>query len=218
PVGSKARLVRWLLAMEPGSRTIARNWWVARSKRRSPASVVAHHTASSATSRSLKSRARRWVCHAPSAATHSGSQTTAQAAARAGASPRARRVIGSVPAAHEAHQAQPPDHADRFPDDAAAHLGNAGATIHEHDGDLADLEPALPALERHLDLERIAVGADPLEPDPLQGPAAEALEAAGRVVHRQAGDQTSVHVGGTRKDEAIEGPVDHPDAVQVARP
>ena len=45
----------------------------------------------------------------------------------------------------------------------------------------------------------------------------EALEATGRIVHREPRDETSVHVGGPRKDEPIEGPVHHPHAADVAR-
>src|SRR2546422_1069278 len=48
---------------------------------------------------------------------------------------------------------RPPHHPRRFPDDAPVHLRDPGATVMEHDRDLADAEALPPALERHLDLE-----------------------------------------------------------------
>ena len=52
PTRSKARLVSWLLAIEPGSRVMEVNVRAIRSKRISPASPVAHQTTSSVTIRS----------------------------------------------------------------------------------------------------------------------------------------------------------------------
>src|SRR5436190_9694630 len=112
--------------------------------------------------------------------------------------PRARRIPGpfgpyeiscSLHAAEQVVETQSPDHPRRLPDDAAVHLGDAGAAVHEHDRDLLDSKTLLPALEGHLDLERIAVRAHPIEADRLQRAAPEALEAAGRVVHGEPGDQ-----------------------------
>ena len=77
--------------------------------------------------------------------------------------------------------------------------------------------PRFQHLKRHLDLERVAVGLHPVEPDRLERPAPEALEAAGRVVHRQPGDDARVEVRRVRQDEPVERPVHHRDAVEVAR-
>src|SRR5262245_20121012 len=229
PTRSKLMQVRLLLAIVPGSRTIGVNVLVARSKRSSPPSAVAHQTTSPVTARSAKSRTRMCVCHAPfkpaaaAVAAPEASGRSAAASANAAtknddAARRCVRIKYSLPAAEQIQQAQPPDHPRRFPDDATVHFRDSRPPVDEDDRDLLDLEAALPALERHLDLERVAVRAHAVEADPFEGAATEALEPARGIVDRQAGDDTSVHVGRPGEDQPFEGPVDHPDPVEVARP
>src|SRR5207245_10814608 len=111
---------------------------------------------------------------------------------------------------------QPPYQPGRLPPDAAIQLRRSGAPIHEQDRDLPQTEALLPALERHLDLERVAVRLHAIEPHALECAPAEALETAGGVVDRQPGHQTSVPVREVRQDQAIQGPVDDRDSMQVA--
>src|ERR1044072_5264099 len=63
----------------------------------------------------------------------------------------------SLQAAQQVEETKLPHHPRCLEDDLAMHLRNAGAAIHEHDGDLLDPEPALPAAERDLDLEPVAL-------------------------------------------------------------
>src|SRR5882672_2552026 len=99
-----------------------------------------------------------------------------------------RRDMHSLQAAQQVEEAELPHHPRGFEDDSSMHLRRAGAAIHEHDGDLLDPESALPAAERHLDLETVALRPHLVERDALERAAPEALEAPGRVRERHAGD------------------------------
>src|SRR5437899_1134680 len=74
----------------------------------------------------------------------------------------------SLHAAEQVEQAQPPHQPNGLPDDAPVHLGESSAPVHEHDRNLAQPEALLPALERHLDLERVAVRLHPVEVHALE--------------------------------------------------
>src|SRR5882672_8907928 len=88
----------------------------------------------------------------------------------------------------EAAELQPPDDPERLECDALRHLRVAGGAIVEDDRHLADAETARPQAIGHLDLEGVAVGAHALRSDRGERLAAPALEPAGRVAHRHAGD------------------------------
>src|SRR5262245_60965579 len=126
-------------------------------------------------------------------------------------------MLCSPQAAHEIQEAEFPYQRGGLEDDATVHFGDPGATVHEHDRDLLDPESTLPAAKRHLDLESVPLGADPVERNALERAPAEALETPGRVGERHAGDEARVHVRAVREDEPRQRPVDDGDAVQVAR-
>src|SRR6266508_7057648 len=114
------------------------------------------------------------VVHAPLAAAAAGPKR-AESAARTTAH---RLLISLLQTPEQVEPPQPPDHPRRLPDDAAVHLGHPDAAVHEHDRDLLDSKASLPALERHLDLERVPVGAHLVQPHARERTPAEALEAA----------------------------------------
>src|SRR5262245_55587181 len=93
----------------------------------------------------------------------------------------ARRRIELLQAAEQVQETQLPHQPGRLDDDAAVHLRDPGPPIDEHDRNLLDAEAPLPAAERHLDLEPVALRPHPIEPDALERAAAEALEPAGGV-------------------------------------
>ena len=126
---------------------------------------------------------------------------------------------GSLDAAEEGQEAQAPHQAGGLPDDVPAHLRHAGAAVREHDGDLADPHPPLPALEAHLDLEaRSRRTVTRSSRTASSARRRKHLNPPVRVVHRQAGHDAGVEVGRVREDEPVEWPVDHRDlAVEVAR-
>src|SRR6185295_11599365 len=61
--------------------------------------------------------------------------------------------------AEQAREAEPPHHPQSLPDDAPVHLGRSRPPIDEQNRDLDQSHAALPAFERHLDLEGVAVRA-----------------------------------------------------------
>src|SRR6266850_7411189 len=124
---------------------------------------------------------------------------------------------GLLERAEEIEEAQAPDHPHRLADDLARHLRAARAAVDEHDRNLLDPEALPPSLEADLDLEGVAVRADAVPVDRLENLAAEALEAAREILDAHAGDDPAVDVGAVREDQPRERPVDHGDAVQVAR-
>src|SRR5262245_13530392 len=102
------------------------------------------------------------VVHAPAARAGAGASVgngTRAAARTAGAASRThcKDLMLLLHPAKQIIEAQPPYHPRRFPDDAAVHLGDSGPAVHEHDRDLLDSKALLPALERHLDLKRVAI-------------------------------------------------------------
>ena len=90
--------------------------------------------------------------------------------------------------------------------------------LDEDDRHFADARAARVRFVDHLDEKRVAVGHDAVERQLRQRLAAPAAEAAGAVVGAQPGDGTDVAVGERAEDDALQRPVDHADAVQVARP
>ncbi len=111
----------------------------------------------------------------------------------------------------------PPDHPDRLPDDALAHLARADVTIDEDDRHLAHPEPRVPGAEHRLDLERVAVGADGVDVQPLEHPAVIAFEAARQIVERKPRHDPRVPVGGPGKEQPPHRPVNDRHSAHVAR-
>src|SRR5207248_4774384 len=86
-------------------------------------------------------------------------------------------------------EAQRPDEEQRLRHDAPVHLGIARAALLEEDRHLHDAQPQAPAALGYLDLKGVAAGADLLQLQRRQRPAAEPLEAAGQVAEGEAEDQ-----------------------------
>src|SRR5262249_1441357 len=116
-------------------------------------------------------------------------------------------------AAEQVQEAELPYQPRGLDDDAPVHLRDAGAPIHEHDRDLLYPHPPPPGPERHPDLEPVPLRAYAVQPDALQRPAAETLEASGRVHDRHPRDDARVEVRGEGQDEPGQRPVDHGHAV-----
>src|SRR5437667_11407132 len=81
----------------------------------------------------------------------------------------------------EIEPAQPPHHPRGFPDDSPVHLRDPDPAVHERDRNLDHPVALSPALVVHLDLERVAVAAHPVQVDRRPGFPANALEPAGGV-------------------------------------
>ena len=92
-------------------------------------------------------------------------------------------------------QAQCPDHPHGFQDDLFRHFRGPHLPVHEHDGDFLDLQPALPAVIIHLDLERVSIGTNTVQVDVLENGSAIALEAARGVGEGHSCDNTDVQTG-----------------------
>src|SRR5262249_41211996 len=135
-----------------------------------------------------------WTATAASTVTSTAGASTNRGARAAPGRAGWVRLTMSLHAAQQVLQPQLPHHPGRFPDDAPVHLGRAGAPVHEQDRYLPQAKAALPALERHFDLKRVAVGLHPVEADALERPPPEALVTPGRVVDGQSGHPTSVAV------------------------
>ena len=117
----------------------------------------------------------------------------------------------------QVHEPQPPNHARGFPDHVPAHLGNPHTAVHEQDRNLLHTHALAPALEGHLDLERVAIGLHLVQPDGLQRAAAKTLEATRGIAHRQAGDPARVGIGEVGQEQPRQGPVHHRNPIQVTR-
>src|SRR5581483_733358 len=106
---------------------------------------------------------------------------------------------------------------DGFCDDRLAHLRRAGHAVDEDDRDLDDTQPQpLDAIGR-LDLEDIAAGRDRVEVEPFEHLAAEALEAAGRVLDGHTQEEGGVDRASARDGAPQEPPVAGAAALDVAR-
>src|SRR5207249_11887550 len=91
-------------------------------------------------------------------------------------------------------------------------------TVHEGDGNLAELPSVALAVEEDLDLERVSFGRDSLEVEGLQDLAPVALEPGGPVAHLGADHQARQPIGAPAQREAGQRPVLDPTAGDVARP
>src|ERR1700679_3082546 len=106
---------------------------------------------------------------------------------------------------------------DRLGDDRAVHLRGAGPAVAEDDRHLDDPEAALDRPVGHLDLEGVAAGADRAQVDRLENLAAEALEAAGQVLHVEAEDDARVGAAAAADRPPQRAPVTNAAAGHVAR-
>src|SRR5690606_28244969 len=113
--------------------------------------------------------------------------------------------------AEEIQDPELPDSPDGLPDDPLGHLGLADVPVGEDDRDLDEAGPSLPGAHAHLDLEGVALGFDPIEVDPLERLATEALVAARRVPDREPRDPAGVDVREVREEETPDRPVDDGD-------
>src|SRR5437899_5741546 len=86
----------------------------------------------------------------------------------------------------------------RFDDDAPRHLRGALATFGEHDRDLRDLEAEYPGSPGHLDLERVALGAELVQRNRLEQGPPVATEPARRVGQGESEQQLRVGGAGPR--------------------
>src|SRR5262245_5099541 len=87
----------------------------------------------------------------------------------------------------QAGEPQPPDDPERLEADPEGELGGPARAVEEEERHLLDaravpLEPIV-----HLDLERVAIRADPIEGDPLEQLATDAAEASGGIADPEAG-------------------------------
>src|SRR5262245_44388221 len=89
---------------------------------------------------------------------------------------------------------QPPDDPERLQRDPLVELRDAPGAVQEEELDLLDPGAVLHEAIVELDLEGVAVGADPLETDPLQQLAPDAAEPAGGVADREPGHEARVGV------------------------
>ena len=89
--------------------------------------------------------------------------------------------------------------------------------VGENDGHLNDTSALSPDPVSELDLEAVTVRTNFVQVDGGEGLFSEALEAAGGIAERHAGDELDVAGCAEAKHEASEGPVDHTDAIAVAR-
>src|SRR5690348_7527046 len=95
----------------------------------------------------------------------------------------------SLQTAHERAEPEQRHPPHGFEHDRAAHLRVPLGAVDEDDRHLGDAEAGALGPVRGLDLERVALGVDPVEGDRLQHLAADALEAAGEVAHLNAEDR-----------------------------
>src|SRR6267143_5161415 len=95
-------------------------------------------------------------------------------------------------------------------DDGAGHLALADAAVGEDDGDFHHPEAGAQGPVRQLDLEGVAGAGYGGQIDSLQHFAAEALEAAGEVVHADAQDGARVDAPAAREQAPSQAPVAGP--------
>lgn len=80
-------------------------------------------------------------------------------------------------------------------------------TLHEHDGDVGDAQPALETFPCHLDLKRVPVRNELRQRELNQRLSAPAPIACCPILDRKAGDQSNVAIGESAEQPASEGQV-----------
>jgi alkanesulfonate monooxygenase len=104
-------------------------------------------------------------------------------------------------------EAQAPGSAGGFQLDLQAHLGDAFCALLEGDGDFGDTEAGPDRPPVHLYLEAVAVAADRLQVDGLEGRCLPGLEASRGILHLQVQDGVDVEVGPRAQRLATPRPV-----------
>jgi alkanesulfonate monooxygenase len=104
-------------------------------------------------------------------------------------------------------EAQAPGGAGRFQLHLQAHLGDAFRALLERDGDFGDTEAGPDGPPVHLHLEAVAVAADRLQVDGLEGGRLPGLEACRGVLHLQVQDGVHVEVSPGAQRLALPRPV-----------
>src|SRR5689334_12715999 len=117
------------------------------------------------------------------------------------------RIHGTWESIISAPQAEEGDAPHSLEHDAAAHLGRAADAVVERDRDLDDLESGPLGAVGGLDLERVPLGRDRVRFDRLEYAAAEALEAAGRVLDAHVQEERRVERPAARDRPPGEAPV-----------
>src|ERR1039458_7554543 len=112
-----------------------------------------------------------------------------------------------------------PDHApDRFQNDGEGDLGASKVAVPENDGDFPNGKlPGAIQPVRGLDLKKVPIGKQLVQPDRAQGLPPPGFEAAGGVAKGHGGDYLHVETGALAQYQPLKIPVDHADAVQVSR-
>lgn len=129
----------------------------------------------------------------------------------------ARAPAFSRASAQAVLEPEPPNHNQGLAHDVTGHLGMAFHTLGEDDGDLNDFVPVAPKPVGHFNLEAIAIRADIIQFDGLQGAAAEAFVTARGVGKGQSRDNVDVNPGAAAEHQPFQRPVHHTHTTGVTR-